>query len=98
MKADLSIIKSWLRDNDHDLELEHKFHPVRKWKFDGAIVKKKIAIEVEGGIWTKGRHITPKGFIKDMEKYNTAAMMGWKILRCEPSNIANLIIYLDEML
>ena len=51
---------------------EHKFHPTRKWRFDYAIPAHKIALEVEGGVWTGGRHTSPKGFLNDMEKYNTA--------------------------
>lgn len=55
---------------------EYKFHPVRKWRFDYAIIDHKIALEVEGGVWTGGRHTSPKGFLGDMEKYNTATLMG----------------------
>jgi len=62
-------------------EREYKFHPKRKWKFDFAWVEKKVALEVEGGIWVRGRHARPMGFIKDCEKYNTAGTMGWKIIR-----------------
>jgi len=60
---------------------EHRFHPVRRWRFDLAHVESKTAIEIEGGIWTKGRHTRPKGYIKDMEKYNAAIELGWVILR-----------------
>lgn len=63
---------------------EYKFHPRRRWRFDYALPEHKIAIEVEGGVWTRGRHITPKGFLNDMEKYNTAASMGWIVLRITP--------------
>lgn len=66
---------------------EHKFHPVRKWRFDYAIPAHKIAIEVEGGVWTGGRHTSPKGFLNDMEKYNTATIMGWKVLRTIPDKL-----------
>lgn len=66
---------------------EYKFHPTRKWRFDYAIPSCKIAIEVEGGVWTRGRHTRPKGFIGDMEKYNEACALGWRVLRVEPKNI-----------
>lgn len=68
---------------------EHKFHPTRKWRFDYAIPEHKIAIEVEGGVWTGGRHISPKGFLNDMEKYNTATIMGWRVLRTIPDELCN---------
>lgn len=66
---------------------EFRFHPVRRWRFDYAIPEFKIAVEVEGGVWTGGRHVSPKGFLGDMEKYNAAAVMGWKVLRCTPKEL-----------
>lgn len=60
---------------------EFIFHSSRKWRFDFAWPQKKIAVEVEGGIWTGGRHTRAKGFIDDCEKYNAAALLGWMVLR-----------------
>ena len=60
---------------------ELKFHPTRKWRFDYAFPFLMIAVEVDGGVWTGGRHINPAGYINDMEKLNTAASMGWLVLR-----------------
>lgn len=62
-------------------EREYKFHPVRRWKFDFCWPSKMVAVELEGGTWTGGRHTRPVGFEKDCEKYNEAAIMGWKVLR-----------------
>lgn len=66
---------------------EYKFHPTRKWRidfyFEGRV---KIALEVEGGIYTKGRHITPSGFIADMEKYNALTEQGIFLLRTVPKD------------
>lgn len=69
------------------IEKEYRFHPTRKWRFDLAFVKDKVAIEIEGGVWTKGRHIRPSGYIKDMEKYNHAAMLGWRKLSFTPEQL-----------
>lgn len=66
---------------------EYKFHPVRRWRFDYAIPSHKVAIEVEGGVWTQGRHTRPKGFLGDMEKYNTATALGWRVLRVTPDTL-----------
>lgn len=63
------------------------FHPTRKWRFDYAIPEHKIAIEVEGGVWIGGRHTSPKGFLGDMEKYNTATLMGWRVFRTIPDTL-----------
>jgi len=68
-------------------ELEYRFCPTRRWKFDYAYVKEKVAIEVQGGIWTRGRHSRPFGQIGDMEKLNRAQIMGWIVLQFTPSQI-----------
>lgn len=62
-------------------EREYHFHPERKWRFDFAFPEEKIAIEIEGGIFSGGAHTRGGKFIKDAEKYNSAAVMGWRVLR-----------------
>lgn len=70
-------------------EREYKFHPTRKWRFDFAILSERIAIEFEGGIYLpKARHTSSVGYIKDVEKYNTAVLLGWKILRYTAKDLA----------
>lgn len=66
---------------------EHRFYKPRKWRFDYAIPQYRIAIEVEGGVWTGGRHTRPAGFLNDMQKYNTAALLGWRVFRCTPDKL-----------
>ena len=66
---------------------EYRFHPKRKWRFDWACPEKKIAIEQEGGVWTGGRHTRGRGFINDLEKYNTATSMGWRVFRFTPQQM-----------
>lgn len=63
---------------------EYRFHPERRWRFDYAIPSHKIALEVEGGVWTGGRHTSPKGFLGDIEKYNAATLLGWRVFRTTP--------------
>lgn len=64
---------------------EYKFHESRKWRLDFAYPERipPLAIEVEGGVYTRGRHTRPKGFKADCEKYNTLTLMGWQLLRFE---------------
>ena len=69
---------------------ELQFHPERLWRFDfvlGRTGKDKIAIEIEGGVWVQGRHNRGQGFLNDLEKYNHAAVMGWRVLRFTPEQI-----------
>lgn len=66
---------------------EYKFHPERRWRFDYAVPAYKIALEVEGGVWTQGRHTRPQGFLGDIEKYNAATLMGWRVFRTTPTDL-----------
>lgn len=73
-------------------ETEYFFATGRKWRFDFAWVEQKIALEVEGGIFMarhgkKSRHFHITGALADMEKYNTAAALGWRVLRCTPQQL-----------
>jgi hypothetical protein len=86
-----------------DVVKELKFHPKRLWRFDYAIPEYKIAIEVEGGAFKKrqykdkktgesittigGRHNSAVGFLNDMEKYNSAAILGWRVFRVTPETL-----------
>ena len=79
-----AICKTDLKQN---CEKEFRFHPVRKWRFDYALPEHKIALEVEGGVWTGGRHTSSVGFLNDMEKYNTATLMGWRVFRTTPEDL-----------
>jgi len=63
---------------------EYRFHPKRLWRFDYALPQFRIAIEIDGGVWTQGRHTRGAGWLKDSEKLNTAAVMGWRMLRFTP--------------
>ncbi|WP_312536302.1 DUF559 domain-containing protein [Acinetobacter variabilis] len=62
-------------------EQEFYFHPDRKWRADFHLIDKKILVEIEGGIWSGGRHTRGKGYLGDMEKYNAATMMGFQVIR-----------------
>ena len=43
-------------------EVEYRFAPPRRWRFDFAWVDQKVAVEVEGGLYQGGRHQYLKGF------------------------------------
>lgn len=84
-----------MKINEFDLISEFIFHPSRKWRFDYAIPELKIAIEKEGGIFSNGRHVRVNGYINDMEKYNAATVLGWRILRYTPQQFNNYLFIND---
>ena len=66
---------------------EFRFHETRKWRFDIAWPREKVAVEVEGGAWVSGRHNRAAGMIEDCRKYAEAAVDGWAVLRVMPEHI-----------
>jgi hypothetical protein len=66
---------------------EFRFHPSRKWRFDFAWPESATGLEIDGGIWTRGRHGRGSGIIRDYEKMNEAACLGWRVLHFTPQQI-----------
>jgi hypothetical protein len=88
--VDLSIISAAANDAGFgEPEWEHRFHPVRKWRFDLSWPALKVAFEREGGTWQGGRHVSGAGFRNDCEKYNAAQILGWIVVRGTVDMIQN---------
>jgi hypothetical protein len=100
MKHNATVVLAFFQSHGIPVPLaEHKFHESRRWRFDfawkphtkeirGHIFEiGALALEIEGGVWIGGRHNSGAGFVKDMEKYNEAACLGWRIVRCQPREL-----------
>jgi very-short-patch-repair endonuclease len=61
-------------------ETELRFDEVGKWRFDYAFPALMLAVEIDGGTWTGGRHTRGSGYAKDCTKRNTATLKGWRVL------------------
>ncbi len=68
---------------------EFRFHHLRKWRMDFAWPDFKLALEIQGGIFIKGRHSRGASLLKEWEKLNMAAINGWRIIYCQPSDAAS---------
>jgi very-short-patch-repair endonuclease len=78
---------------------EYPFDPEaagRKWRFDFAWPEERLAVEVEGGIWTQGRHTRGSTFENELRKYNRAALAGWCVLRLSTEMIVENGRSMDE--
>lgn len=81
-------------------EREFVFAAPRKWRLDFAWPDDKIAVEVEGGTWTNGRHSRGAGFAADCEKYARAAILGWTVLRVTGDHVKSgqALQWLEELM
>lgn len=77
---------------------EYAFHPKRKWRFDFAFPLHRVAVEIDGGIWSQGRHTRGSGYLRDLVKFNTAALLGWRVLKYPPDQLGQAIDDLRIML
>jgi hypothetical protein len=84
------VTAAWAAQGIPAPEAEFQFDPKRKWRFDFAWVLPhgaRVAVEAQGGIWSRGRHTRGAALKKEWEKLNAAAAQGWRILYCEPAEI-----------
>ena len=92
-------LQYWCNEKALTLEKEFRFCPERGWRFDYCIPALKIAIEYEGGIFMeKSGHNTARHYTKDSDKYNRAAVLGWKVIRVTALNYTTVLKTLNEMI
>lgn len=75
-----------LKEEGISFKTQPKLIPGRQFKTD-IFIPPHIVIEVEGGVWTGGRHTRGSGFVKDIEKYNLYTLNGYKLLRFSSSEL-----------
>jgi len=68
---------------------EHRFAPPRRFRFDFAWPEYQLAAEVDGAVWTGGRHARGAGIESDCEKFNLAIVNGWKVCRFTVGMVAD---------
>jgi very-short-patch-repair endonuclease len=82
MKSKLEIhTKILLEELGIPFEEEYRFDTKRRFRFDFAYVKEKVAVEAEGGTWMGKGHSGGKHYRSDCEKYNLATLKDWKVYR-----------------
>lgn len=69
---------------------EYRFHPTRKWRLDVAFVRERVCIEVQGGVFIRGRHNRGAAMLKEWQKLNALAAMGWRVLYCQPKDVCTI--------
>lgn len=87
MKYDPQIVIRWFAEHGIIATSEFKFHPERKWRFDFVFFAGKVALEVQGGLFVAGRHSRGPALLKEHEKLNEAAVLGWRVLFTTPDQL-----------
>lgn len=69
-------------------EREVAFAKPRLWRADFVIGGSSLLlIEIDGGTWTGGRHVTGQGHAADAEKRNEAVILGYRPLTFTPDQV-----------
>jgi very-short-patch-repair endonuclease len=77
-----------LKAHNIPFEREARFDPFRDWRADFLLKADSIIVEVDGGIWTGGRHTRGgKAYESDCEKANRAQLMGYRYLRYSTAQV-----------
>ena len=81
---------------------EFRFHETRRWRWDfcwpsydfsthipDPCIVGGLALEVQGGIWSRGAHGRGTGITRDHEKFSEGAALGWRLLLVEPKDLCS---------
>ena len=95
-------IEAVLEESTWTWKPEHAAIPDRKFRFDYACIRKKVAIEVDGGLWAyrAGKvmgHSSGGGRLRDYEKDSLATLEGWRVFRFAPSEHKRLRLVLNRL-
>ena len=96
MPSNLEIIfaENWVSlYPDIDLHSEYFFAKPRQFRFDFAHLETKIAIELQGGTYSSGRHTNGAALAKEYEKLNIATQKGWRIFFLDTNMVNDLELY-----
>lgn len=66
---------------------EARFHETRLWRIDFYWPNERVAVEVDGGVWTGGRHTRGSGWVADAEKRRAMAAAGILLVPIMPKEV-----------
>lgn len=83
-----TIVNAWLKEQGIPCPMyELTFALPRKWRFDLCWPHQMLALEVQGGIFAGGRHNRGAALLKEWEKLNEAAALGYRVMFCQPADL-----------
>ena len=75
-EREFSDIKAWEADYQ---ERYAKSKRSKRYRLDFAHPDSRTGVEIQGGVYNRGRHVTGSGYERDCRKYNLAYTSGWTI-------------------
>ena len=76
LEREFSDIPAWEKDYQ---ERYAKSKRSKRYRLDFAHPNSCTGIEIQGGVYTRGRHVTGSGYERDCRKYNLAYTSKWTI-------------------
>lgn len=76
LEREFSDIEAW--ENDFQ-ERYSRSKRSKRYRLDFAHPNSRTGIEIQGGVYNRGRHVTGSGYERDCKKYNLAYTSDWTI-------------------
>jgi hypothetical protein len=76
LEREFSDIDAWEKDYQ---ERYSKSKRSKRYRLDFAHLQSKVGVEIQGGVYNRGRHVTGSGYERDCKKYNLAYTSEWTI-------------------
>jgi hypothetical protein len=76
LEREYSDIEAWEKDYQ---ERYSRSKRSKRYRLDFAHPDSRTGIEIQGGVYNRGRHVTGSGYERDCKKYNLAYTSGWTI-------------------
>lgn len=91
-------LQYWCNQHAVSLEFEYRFDPDRRWLSDFAIPAFRVLLEYEGGLFMeRSGHNSHTGIQRDVDKYNRAQALGWKVIRCTCKDYTTVLKTLNDL-
>lgn len=88
----------WCSAKGYTVIEEYRFNPERKWRSDWYIPQLNCLLEFEGGVFQQnGGHNSVKDYTKDLNKYNSAIQLGFRLIRLNAINYKSLLTELNNL-
>ncbi len=76
LEREYSDIEAWEKDYQ---ERYSRSKRSKRYRLDFAHPDSRTGVEIQGGVYNRGRHVTGSGYERDCKKYNLAYTSGWTI-------------------